>query len=119
MQIGTLVNLTGLSHDTIRFYEKQGLIETTHWRRQTNGYKEYTDAVVDRIGLIKLAKQLGFTLAEIRKFIVRWETGKISRTEKVRLLVEKIDQIDALIEKLNQNKAFLGQKVAMLRGRAR
>jgi DNA-binding transcriptional MerR regulator len=115
MQIGELAQRTGLSHDTIRFYEKRGLIETSHWKRLDNGYKDYSVVVIDRLSLIKMAKQLGFPLTEIQKLIVRWETGQIPRTEKLRLLVEKIGQIDTLIDELNRNKAFLAEKVAILR----
>ncbi len=116
MQIGALAALTGLSHDTLRFYEKAGLIEAHHFTRLPNGYKEYTDAAVARLGLVKMAKHPGFSLAEIRKLIVRWETGAIPTAEKIRLLDEKVGEIDALIAELERNKAGLKKSADMLRG---
>ena len=67
MLIGELVIRAGCPRDTIRFYEKVGLIEGKRGRSGTNNYKHYDDQMVDRILLVKQAKILGFTLAEIKE----------------------------------------------------
>ena len=62
MQIGTLSTRTGLSRDSLRFYEKRGLLQA---RRSDNGYRDYPEEAVQWLGYVRTAQQLGFTLAEI------------------------------------------------------
>jgi len=62
MQIGEMADATGLSRDTLRFYEKRGLLRA---RRSANGYRDYPPEAVDWLRYIRLAQSLGFTLMEI------------------------------------------------------
>lgn len=64
MLIGELSAKTGLSRDTIRFYEKEGLIKIGRKQRRENNYKEYDEIVLTRLNLIKRIKNFGFTLNE-------------------------------------------------------
>lgn len=96
MLIGELVSRTGCSRDTIRFYEKVGLIE---------------DQMVDRVLLIKQAKLLGFTLAEIKGLVVAWETNTLSLKEKVNIFQDKIALVDQRIGELKQVKQYLQRKL--------
>jgi DNA-binding transcriptional MerR regulator len=67
MRIGRLAESSGVSADTIRYYEKIGLLPRA--RRTANGYREYPDGAVNRIRVIRNAVQLGFPLAEIAKVL--------------------------------------------------
>jgi len=62
MKIGELASATGLSRDTLRFYEKRGLLQA---RRRDNGYRDYPPEAVQWLCYLRSAQQLGFTLAEI------------------------------------------------------
>lgn len=62
MQIGELACATGLSRDTLRFYEKRGLLRS---RRLANGYRDYPADAVQWLCYLRAAQALGFTLAEI------------------------------------------------------
>ncbi|KQV46175.1 MerR family transcriptional regulator [Duganella sp. Root198D2] len=62
MQIGELAEATGLSRDTLRYYEKRGLLAA---RRSVNGYRDYPEEAADWLRYIRLAQALGFTLQEI------------------------------------------------------
>ena len=62
MQIGEVAAATGLSRDTLRFYEKRGLLRA---RRSANGYRDYPAEALDWLRYIRIAQQLGFSLAEI------------------------------------------------------
>jgi len=62
MQIGELAEATGLSRDTLRYYEKRGLLAA---RRSGNGYRDYPEEAADLLRYIRLAQTLGFTLQEI------------------------------------------------------
>lgn len=62
MRIGELSSATGLSRDTLRFYEKRGLLLS---RRLANGYRDYPADAVQWLCYLRSAQALGFTLAEI------------------------------------------------------
>jgi DNA-binding transcriptional MerR regulator len=94
MQIGVVARNTGLSVDTIRFYEKQSLI--TPAQRSAGGYRLYDESIVQRLQLISRAQELGFSLQEIRELLVI-EDG-VSGCSHVRdLITAKSDQVKAKI----------------------
>lgn len=72
MLIGELVDRTGLTKDTIRFYEKKGLISVGRRSRRENNYKEYSEQILDKLMLIRKLKDMGFTLNEIDTFLELW-----------------------------------------------
>ena len=101
MLIHELAKHTGLSRDTIRFYEKMGLIQA---QRATNGYRHYTEQMAVRLQLIKLAKSLGFQLSEITALVqVLDEQQQLSAEHIQQCLEEKISEIE---EKLHQLQAL-------------
>jgi DNA-binding transcriptional MerR regulator len=63
LRIGEVAALTGVSVDTLRYYERQALIPPP--RRRSSGYRAYSGAVVRRVRAIKWAQSLGFRLQEI------------------------------------------------------
>jgi Hg(II)-responsive transcriptional regulator len=65
--IGQLAKRAGVGVETVRFYERKGLIQQP--RKRTSGYRVYPDDVVQRIQFIRHAKDLGFTLAEIGELL--------------------------------------------------
>ncbi len=94
MLIGELSKRTGFSHDTIRFYEKKGLIAVDRKQRRHNNYKEYLESVYDRLVLIKTVKELGFTLNEIDEFIKAWGDEEASCSHLTHHLTDKIKRVD-------------------------
>lgn len=67
MTIGRLAELAGVNIDTVRYYERNGLLPPP--LRRPSGYREYRPADVDRLRFIRRAKELGFTLAEITELL--------------------------------------------------
>ncbi len=67
MTIGRLAKQAGVNIDTIRYYERNGLIPEAV--RRASGYREYEAADVRRLRFITRAKELGFTLAEIGELL--------------------------------------------------
>lgn len=67
MQIGELAKRAEVPIDTVRYYERQGLIPPPV--RRASGYRDYRDADVDRLRFVRRAKRLGFTLDEIRELL--------------------------------------------------
>lgn len=110
MLISELAQKTGLSKDTIRFYEQLGLVKPFQ-RRPGNGYKEYDDSTVERLILISQAKALGFTLSEIKQEIDAWQNGQLSQDEKIQLMQSKIEQVNKKIQHLHNIKNYLMTKL--------
>jgi MerR family transcriptional regulator, copper efflux regulator len=114
MLIGELAKQTELSKDTIRFYEKIGLIDPIKRQSNHNNYKHYDQKTVERLKLIKRAKELGFTLKEIQQAIDDWQDNKLSKTEKIKIFQDKIIDIDRKINNLLEIKTYLNSKLELL-----
>jgi MerR family copper efflux transcriptional regulator len=114
MLIGELTQKTGLSKDTIRFYEKIGLIAPLQ-RKPGSGYKDYDDAIIQRLTLIAQAKALGFTLSEIKEYIELWQDGLLSYEEKIHLIESKIEQVDEKIQQLYNIRNYLMTKLSKVK----
>ena len=67
MKIGELARAAGVKVDTVRFYEKQGIIPPA--TRLESGYRVYTKGDLERLRFIRRAKALGFTLEDIRELL--------------------------------------------------
>ena len=107
MLIGELSKRTGFSHDTIRFYEKKGLIDVNKEERRDNNYKEYSEAIFDHLILIRTVKELGFTLNEIDDFISAWGEESASCNNLTHHLKDKISRVDEQIKLLQAIKSKL------------
>jgi MerR family transcriptional regulator, copper efflux regulator len=88
MTIGRVANATGVSIDTIRFYERQGLLARP--RRTFSGYRNYSGEVFDRLRFIGDAKRLGFSLKEIKELLSMGvkstaECGPVTRKAEAKL----------------------------------
>lgn len=110
MRIGQLSAATGVSRDTLRFYEDQGLIRA---RRLENGYRDYPDEVQALVHYIKTAQKLGFTLAEVgNKLPAVWGAPQPGPAI-AQLLAEKLHEIDERIEGLRGLREQLAERVAL------
>jgi MerR family copper efflux transcriptional regulator len=101
MTIGRVANALGLSIDTIRFYERQGLISAP--RRNFSGYRNFSDDVIDRLRFIGDAKRLGFTLKEIKELLSQGvkstaECGPVTKKAEAKLaeMNEEIARLQGL-----------------------
>ena len=100
MLIGELSKASGFSKDTIRFYEKIGLVELPKHARRDNNYKDYPQEVLKTLLSIKNLKGLGFTLEEIREIIVRQQVDALDRETTFKIIDQKIIHLDVQIDKL-------------------
>jgi len=67
MKIGEVAKRSGVGIETIRFYEREGLLQEPE--RRPSGYRQYDESTINRLEYISQAKELGFTLAEIRELL--------------------------------------------------
>lgn len=110
MLIGQISKATGFSRDTIRFYEKIGLIVLPKKARKDNNYKDYPEEVLLQLKAIKKYKDLGFTLEEIRELLVL-QSIKVLDVSKLSKLIEiKITGLDEEIEKLHAMRMQLNKE---------
>ncbi len=115
MLIGELSKRTGLSKDTIRFYEKMGLVVACDRQAGTRQYKEFGEDTVQRLLLINQGKALGFTLKEIKQFVQEWgDHGVMPEYEQILIVERKLEEISQKMRKLSEIQAYLTAKLRRL-----
>jgi MerR family copper efflux transcriptional regulator len=105
MNIGQLAEQAGVSADTLRYYEREGLIEPP--ARAANGYRSYREVDAQRVRFVRSAQALGFTLAEIRGILPQLNAGRMERRAIEAHLQSKIAEIDGHIRQMQAKKREL------------
>src|SRR3990167_1739021 len=103
MQINELAKRTGISKDTLRFYEKIGLLPLAP--KLANGYRNYPESWVKTLQLIVRARELGFTLEELKNLAQLFHSNQLTKFEMARYLEQKESEIDTRINKLQELKS--------------
>ena len=110
-KIGEVSKIMGVGIETLRFYEKSGLLDRP--ARTASGYRVYGAAILDRLSFIKKAQVLGFTLDEIRELIAHKRAGENPCTHvraKVKSRLADLDErIQQMIAYRDELKAELKQ----------
>jgi Hg(II)-responsive transcriptional regulator len=108
LTIGQVAKQTGVGVETLRYYEREGLVEEPT-RSRSSGYRQYPEEVVKRVHFIKRAQQLGFSLKEIAElFALRVDPTTPARSVKQRAEA-KLADIERKIEELVRMKQALEQ----------
>lgn len=113
MLIGELADTVGLNNQTIRFYEREGLLPAP--QRAANGYRTYDDSSVSRVLFIRGAQSAGLTLAEIGSVVDLRDEGDVPCTHVVTLLRGKLDGVRARQAELAVLEAELERLIARSR----
>ena len=101
ISIGRLSARTGCKVETIRYYEKIGLIESP--ARSPGGYRQYESGHVDRIAFIRRCRELGFSLAKIEALLaMASDSANHTRADVKQLVDEHLDDIDQKIRDLQR-----------------
>jgi DNA-binding transcriptional MerR regulator len=100
MRISELSKRSGFSKDTIRFYEKMGLIRLPDDNRNKYEYKDYPEAILKRLLTIRQIKNYGFTLQETQSLFFLYETGILQPERGIRYVQKKISRIDQQIREM-------------------
>jgi len=112
MRIGTLAERSGFSIDTLRYYDRIGLLRPAR-RNPTSRFREYGSEAPDLVALVKAAKLARLSLPQIMKILRAARNGSACR-QVVPLLVEKVREIDQAIRTLRKLRSRLGR--ALTRG---
>lgn len=105
LTIGKVAKGAGIGIETVRFYEKEGLIGPA--ARTESNYRVYGDGDIIRLRFIKRGKALGFTLKEIKELLALRHDPGASKDEVKRQTEAKIADIDQKIRDLTRIKATL------------
>ncbi len=97
---GELANLIGVSTDTLRHYERKGVLARP--RRAQNGYRQYPPETLERLRLIRRALAVGFTLDELARFLQVRDRGGSPCAEVRQHAALKLADVEARLNELKQ-----------------
>lgn len=102
MKIGQVADKAGVTVDTVRFYERRGVLPRPE--RTPSGYRTYTPATVERIVFARQLQQLGFTLDEVVDALHTVDRGNGSCDSERWRLESVVERIDERIDELRRTK---------------
>ena len=105
LTVGKLAQAAGVGVETIRYYERRGLLEQP--QRRPAGYREYAPDDVERIRFIKSAQAIGFTLNEIGELIALGQDADAQCGDVQARAAVKVQLVDEKIEQLRRMRAEL------------
>jgi MerR family transcriptional regulator, copper efflux regulator len=115
LRSGELARLTGVSSDTIRHYERMGILPESP--RTASGYRMYGRDAVDRVQLVRRALQLGFTLAELSEILQVRDRGGAPCHRVLSMTEEKLRTLEQQIQDLRRTRRYMLQLVRQWRAK--
>ena len=118
LTIGKVARLAEVGVETVRFYEREGLIDEPP--RRESGYRQYPVETIHRLRFVRRAKELGFTLKEIKELLgLLVDVSSTATCDAVRKLAEeKVADVRDKIRTLQRMETVLAQLVCDCRNRA-
>jgi len=105
LRSGALAKATGLSPDSIRHYERIGVLPRAS--RTESGYRVYPASALERVLVVQRALRIGFTLAELAEVLKARDAGGAPCHRVYELAQEKLKGIEADIESLKRTKRYV------------
>jgi MerR family transcriptional regulator, copper efflux regulator len=115
LSIGQLAKQAGVGIDTVRYYERDGLLAPAG--RLASGYRRYGAVELRRLRFIRRAKSLGFSLEDIRVLLTLSEQRSVARIRQA--AQSKLADIDSRIDELTRIRAGLHKLIAACPGHGR
>ena len=107
-QIGELAARSGLTPDTLRYYERLGLLAPA--KRTSGGFRVYPAETLDRLRFVKQAQMVGLTLHEIATLVTYRDAGGLGRCGQVRdLLRTKLEEVEGKLREFEEFRQTLSQ----------
>ncbi len=110
MQIGDLSRAAGVHVETIRYYERIGVLPKP--ARQMNGRRTYAERDAERLGFIRHARDLGFDLDDVRTLLALQERPEASCEDATRIAKAQLQAVGSRIEKLSKLRVELARMVS-------
>jgi DNA-binding transcriptional MerR regulator len=105
MKIGQVAADADVSVDTVRFYERRGLLPAP--QRRPSGYREYPPSTVERIRMARTLQPLGFTLDEIIDVLHAHDAGTATCDSELWRLDAVIERLDSKIAELRRTRRLV------------
>ncbi len=112
--IGQVAQRAGVGVETVRFYEREGLLEEPP--RRVSGYRQYSEQVITRLHFIKRAKLLGFSLKEIAELLRLRVDARTSCKEVKQRTEAKIAEVEQKMVELQRMRQALLQVASLCTG---
>lgn len=110
LTIGELAGAVGVNVQTVRYYERRGLLPKP--KRRASGYREYLATDVARLEFIRRAQALGFTLSEIEQLLALRVDPRTTPEDVHRAVEEKIEAVEEKIRDLTRISGALRKMAA-------
>ena len=110
MTIGKVAQTCGVSVDTLRYYERRGLIPAPS--RLSSGYRVYTEATIERLEQIRVLSALGLTLDEIRAALGRMQHPEATCAGERWRLEDSLQRVERKILALEQVRSRLRETLS-------
>jgi DNA-binding transcriptional MerR regulator len=110
--VSQLAREVGVGPDTVRFYEREGLLPAP--RRTSSGYRQYDATMVDRMSFIQGAQRLGLTLSDVRDLLAVRDTGVCPCEPAEQHLTKRLAELDAELARLTQLRAQMAEMLARI-----
>jgi MerR family mercuric resistance operon transcriptional regulator len=115
LTIGQVAKRAGIGIETVRFYEREGLLEEP--QRKPSGYRQFDEGIVARLRFIRRAKELGFTLHEIKELLSLKLDPSTTCADVKKRAEAKIADIEAKLDSLKRMKQALVKLTKACTGR--
>ena len=109
MTIGDVARRAGVQASTVRYYEAIGLLSPSI---RVNGRRQYDEAVLDKLAVIRLAQEAGFTLAEIKRLVQGFAAAGSPRTRWRPWALRKHGEVEVLFEQARRRRWLLDTLLA-------
>jgi MerR family redox-sensitive transcriptional activator SoxR len=108
LSIGDIGRRAGLQPSAIRYYERMGLLPKA---ARAGGRRRYDESVLEWLAFIALAREAGFTIAEIKRLVSGFKPGTPPAARWAELATRKLAEIDAMVARAERMRSIL--KVAI------
>lgn len=109
LRSGNLARLTGVSADTLRHYERIGILPRSE--RTEGGYRIYSPSAIQRVQFTQRALQLGFSLKELSEILRTRDNGGAPCHRVLQLTEEKLHSLGRQIQELRRTQTYMRQLV--------
>ena len=116
LSIAEAADLTGLSADTLRYYERDGLMLRPVGRAAT-GHRRYTDADLQWIGLLNCLRGTGMPIRDVRRYAALVRAGDGNEAERLDLLKAHRERVEAQLAQVTAHLRAIDHKIGIYEGK--
>ena len=111
MQIKEVSSMTGLSQDTLRYYEKEGLLAPVG--KNASGIREYTEEDLRRVNFVKCMRAADVGVEVLKEFIGLYYEGEHTKPRRLEILMEQREQLCMKLTKMQEALQILDKKIGV------